>query len=85
MTAEQRENATAASAQAAGEAAAGKHEADARAQHQASGSTVVVEQASTPDSHAVAWSNADATAQPTLVPSTPPPVNSSERDAHDPT
>jgi hypothetical protein len=85
MTAEARENATAASAQAAGEAAEARHQADAQAQHQAGGSTVVVEQASTPDDHAVSWSAADASASPSLQPSTPPPVNSSARDASDPT
>jgi hypothetical protein len=84
VTAGPSENAAAAAAQAAGEAAESKHMADARAQHQASGSTVVVEQASTPDDHAVSWSNADTSASPTLVPSSPPAVNSSERDPRGP-
>ena len=77
MTAGPSEDATAAATQAKGEAAAAAHEADTQAQHQASGSTVVVEQASTPDDVAVQWSPADTTASPSLVPSQPPPVNRS--------
>jgi hypothetical protein len=83
MTATPAEDSTAASAQAQGETAARQHEADALAQHQASGSAMVTEQAQTPDDHAVAWQAADTTAQPTLVPSTPPAVNSFERDVDD--
>jgi hypothetical protein len=74
MTAGPTEDSTAASAQSQGEAASARHLADALAQHQASGSTVVVEPAVTADSHAVSWTNADTTAQPTLVPSEPRPV-----------
>jgi hypothetical protein len=85
MTADAREDAVAASAQAAGEAAEARHLAEAQAQHQASGSAVVVEQASTPDDVAVSWSNTDNAASPSLSPSTPRPVNSFERDAADPT
>jgi hypothetical protein len=85
VTASPAEDATAAAAQAGGEAAAAAHQAAAQAQHQASGSTVVVEQASTPDDHAVSWTAADTTAQPTLIPSSPPPVNSAERDPSDAT
>ena len=53
-------------------------------QHQASGSTVVVEQASTPDDIAVSWTDADTTARPTLNPSSPPPVGEYETTAADP-
>lgn len=49
MTESPAEDQRAAQAQAAGEAAEARHMADAQAQHQASGSTVVAEQASTPD------------------------------------
>ena len=59
MTAGEAENAAAAAAQAAGQAAEAWHQADAQQQHQASCSTVVVEQASTPDDIAVQWSSAD--------------------------
>jgi hypothetical protein len=83
MTAEAQEDAAAAQAQAAGEAAEARHQADAEAQHQASGSTVVVEQPSTPDAQAVAWSPTDNSAQPTLQPSQPPATNSYERDRND--
>jgi hypothetical protein len=79
MTAEARENAQAAAAQAAGESAAAKHASDALAQHRVSGSTVAVEPAVTPDQQSVDWSNADSSAQPTLVPSEPRPVNSLDR------
>jgi hypothetical protein len=75
MTAGSSENAAAAVAQAAGESAAAAHQAAALAQHAISGSTVAVEAASTPDARAVAWTPADTTAQPTLVPSEPQPVN----------
>jgi hypothetical protein len=74
MTAGQQENAAAAVAMSQGEAAATKHMADALTVHEASGSAVTIEQPSTPDDHAVAWSPADSTAQPTLIPSEPRPV-----------
>jgi hypothetical protein len=61
VTAEARENQEAAAAQAAGEAAEGRHQADTQAQHQASGSTVVVEAASTPDDTAVTWTSNQTT------------------------
>jgi hypothetical protein len=82
MTAGPREDQRAGQAQAAGEAAEARHQADARAQHQASGSTVVVEQASTPDDVAVLWSSSDTSGSPTLVPSSPPEVN--KRGNHGP-
>ena len=86
MTATPAEDQRAGQAQAQGEAADGRHQADAQQQHQASGSAVVVEQVSTPDDIAVAWIPAgDSTAQPTLVPSTPPAVNNLERNPSDPT
>jgi hypothetical protein len=85
MTATPAEDQRAGQGQAAGESAAAAHEAAAEAQHQASGSTVVVEAASTSDDVAVSWSNADTSASPSLVPSSPPPVNSSERSPADPT
>jgi len=53
MTAGDRENEAARQAVEAGEAAASKHEVDAVAQHEISGSTVAVESAATPDDHAV--------------------------------
>ena len=59
MTAGEAENAAAAAAQAAGQATEAWHQADAQQQHQASCSTVAVEQASTPDDIAVQWSSAD--------------------------
>src|SRR4029453_17174020 len=84
MTAEAGENDAAAQAQSRGEAAEARHLADTQAQHQASGSTVVVEQASTPDDTAVSWfgSGADA-GQANVQPSTPPAVNSYDRDVND--
>lgn len=85
MTASNQENATAASAQSQGEAASARHLSDAQAQHATAGSTMVTEAAATPDSHSVQWSPADTGASPTLVPSTPPPVNSGERSPRDPT
>jgi hypothetical protein len=75
MTAGPREDQHAGQAVSQGEAAAAAHQAAALAQHAISGSTVAVEAASTPDAHAVAWTPADTTAQPTLVPSEPQPVN----------
>jgi hypothetical protein len=86
MTAGPTEDATAAATQAKGESAARKHEADAVAQHQASGSAKVVEAAATPDDTSVSWfgSGTDA-GQANVQPSTPPAVNSSERDPADPT
>jgi hypothetical protein len=74
VTAGPKQDQLAAATQAKGEAAEVRHQAEAQAQHQASGSTVVVEQAATPDDVSVVWSTADTTAQPTLVPSEPPPV-----------
>jgi hypothetical protein len=85
VTAEAREDALAGQTQAKGESAAAAHLAAAQAQHQVSGSTAVVEQVSTPDDVAVQWSTVDTGASPTLVPSSPPPVNSGERDPADPT
>jgi hypothetical protein len=86
MTAGPAENAAAVATQAKGEAAEARHQADAQAQHQASGSTVVVEDASTADDVSVSWiPSGDNAAQATLVPSSPPPVNSAERDPSDPT
>ena len=86
MTADREQDARAAAAQAAGESAAAQHEAAAQAQHSASGSAMVAEQARTGDDTAVAWtSNDDTSASPSLSPSTPPAVNSVERDPTDPT
>lgn len=59
MTAEARENAQAAAAQAAGESAAAKHASDAQQQHRISGSTATVEAAVTPDQQAVSWFGSD--------------------------
>jgi hypothetical protein len=59
MTAGPAEDQRAAEAQARGEAAEVRHEADAQAQHQISGSTVAVESAATPDDHAVSWFGED--------------------------
>jgi hypothetical protein len=77
MTAGQQENQAAAQAVAAGMAAAAKHEADAQAQHQISGSTVAVEPAATPDDHAVGWFGSDVT--PGRV--SPQPSSSSNVDS----
>jgi hypothetical protein len=85
MTATPSDDATAASAQARGEAADSRHRTDALGQHGVSGSAMVAEQPSTPDDISVAWSPADASARPSLSPSTPRPVNSAERDPSDPT
>jgi hypothetical protein len=84
MTAGPEQDALAAQAQGAGERAEARHQAEALAQHQSSGSAVVVEQALTSDDISVVWSVGDTTAQPTLIPSQPPPVNSSERDPRGP-
>jgi hypothetical protein len=59
MTAGPTENQLAAQAVAGGEAAESQHRQDAEAQHQASGSATVVEQASTPSDHAVQWTGTD--------------------------
>ena len=77
VTASEAENAAAAAAMAAGETAALQHMADARQQHQASGSTVVIEQPSTADDISVTWppGTPDDSAQPTLIPSEPRPIN----------
>jgi hypothetical protein len=75
MTAGNQENERASQAVAAGMSAAAAHQAAAQAQHEASGSATVAEQHSIPDDIAVSWTNADTTAAPTLIPSTPPPVN----------
>ena len=72
MTAGPTENASAAATQAKGESAARQHEADALAQHQASGSAVAVEAAAGPDDTAVQWT------QPHGVVSGPTPDNSDE-------
>jgi hypothetical protein len=85
MTAGPEQDQLAAATQAKGQAAEARHQAEAQAQHQVTGSTVVVEQASTPDDIAVTWSTVDTAASPTLIPSTPPAVNSAERDPSDPT
>jgi hypothetical protein len=75
VTATAAEDAQAAQAVTAGMTAAATHQADAQQQHGATGSTVVVEQPSTPDDVAVDWiPSGDDTAQPTLVPSEPRPV-----------
>jgi hypothetical protein len=84
VTAEARENQQAAAAQSAGEQAAAKHATDALSQHRIAGSTTAVEPAQTADDHSVSWtSTVDASASPTLVPSTPPPTKSFERDKRD--
>jgi hypothetical protein len=80
MTAIPDQDALAAQAQGAGEAAEARHQAEALAQHQSSGSATVIEQALTADDIAVTWSTVDTGASPTLVPSSPPPVNSADRD-----
>jgi hypothetical protein len=85
MTATPSEDALAAATQAKGEAADRRHQTDSWAQHAIAGSSVVVEQASLTDDISVQWSPADTTAQPSLQPSSPPPVNSYERDPGDPT
>jgi hypothetical protein len=85
VTATPEQDALAAQAQGAGERAEARHQAEAQAQHQTSGSTVVVEQALTADDIAVTWSTVDTAASPTLVPSSPPAVNSAERDPSDST
>jgi hypothetical protein len=75
VTAGPQEDQRAANAQAAGEAAEAKHTADALAQHQASGSAVVVEDVATPDDVSVGWFGSGSNAaQPTLRPSEPAPV-----------
>jgi hypothetical protein len=74
VTATPAEDSTAASAQAAGEAASARHLSDAQIQHQIFGSTVAVEPAQTADDHSVSWSAADDTAQPSLVTSQPRPA-----------
>lgn len=83
MTAGPAENAAAAAAVAAGEAAAAKHDGAALAQHQASGSTVVAEQPSTPDDTAVQWSQphgivSGVSPQPTRSPNVSTPHDNSQ-------
>jgi hypothetical protein len=78
MTATPAEDALAAQTQAAGEAADARHQADALAVHEASGSAVTIEAAASSDDVAVSWSNADTTAQPVLRPTDPPPVGQYE-------
>jgi hypothetical protein len=85
VTAGPTENASAAATQAKGEAAARQHETAAQAQHSASGSEVVIEDARTPDDVSVQWSTTDNAASPSLQPSTPSPVNSADRSPTDPT
>jgi hypothetical protein len=81
MTATPDQDALAAQAQGAGEAAEARHQAEALAIHNATGSTVTVEAAATSDDIAVGWlPSGETTAQPSLVPSSPPPVNSADRD-----
>lgn len=55
MTAGPQEDQRAAAAVAAGMAAASQHETAALTQHEASGSAMVAEQASSPDDTAVQW------------------------------
>jgi hypothetical protein len=75
VTAGPSENAAAAAAMAAGQEAELRHMANARQQHEASGSTVVIEDAAGPDDTAVDWPGSSAgAAAPTLVPSQPRPV-----------
>jgi hypothetical protein len=78
MTATPDQDQLAAQAQAAGEAAEARHQSDALAVHEASGSAVTIEAAAPSDDVAVSWSNADTTAQPVLRPSSPPPVGQYE-------
>jgi hypothetical protein len=82
VTAESTENQQAAAAQAADEVAEARHMADARAQHEVSGSAVVVENASTPDDVAVAWPGSGPSGQAIVRPSEPPEVN--KRGPHGP-
>jgi hypothetical protein len=83
MTAGPREDQRAGQAVAAGEAAAQAHEAAALAQHQASGSAVVVESPTTPDGQAVAWFGSDVTPagvspQPSSSPNVADPLDNSQ-------
>jgi hypothetical protein len=84
MTAGQQENAAAAAAVAAGEAAEVKHLADARAQHAIGGSTVAVEDPSTPDDVAVSWTGSDnargpgPSPQPTRAPNVTDPLDNAQ-------
>jgi predicted regulator of Ras-like GTPase activity (Roadblock/LC7/MglB family) len=63
VTAGPQQDAAAATAMAAGETAARKHDADALAQHAISGSATAVEAASTPDDHAVTWPSSSPSPQ----------------------
>jgi hypothetical protein len=83
MTAGPREDQRASQAVAAGETAAHAHEAAALAQHQVSGSTQVVEAATTPDGQAVGWFGSDVTPagvspQPSSSPNVADPLDNSQ-------
>jgi hypothetical protein len=84
MTAGPEQNAAAATAVAAGESAAAKHQADAEAQHKISGSTVAVEPALTSDDIAVPWFGSDIgtgpgpSPQPSSSPNVSDPLDNSQ-------